>query len=345
MRTQFIETVIYKDVDGDMIPAAGVEITVNKVNGDGTSGGSATTYSARTGVGGGDTVTDAAGMLEIWLEPGDYDIHFVDPTVPPRIQSFTRAYTSMSAYDLALLQPLIGDQKFSMQAADHGARLDGTYEWLLLNGATDGTPRKVSKANYLALWAFLGSPAVDGSGNFALPHPSGRSIMAAGRVSGITGDAGGTTTFAVGAASGTRSHKLTWDESGTNGNGYTSATSTDHYHTWGAWTGGQNTNHLHGTDGASYAFAGVDGSLRSLDVYSNYIIGGHSLGMWANSSRPMTTTGYANVDHAHYVSGSTTWQSQTYNNANHQHGLVSRDADTYHNNQSPYVAYNFFIKT
>jgi microcystin-dependent protein len=93
--------------------------------------------------------------------------------------------TAWTAFVSGVYYP--GDYKHSRQPADHGDNGGGGFEWLLV-----GSARSVSKTLYPNLWAILGSPAVDGSGNFALPVAAGRALVATGAATGVTTRTSGT---------------------------------------------------------------------------------------------------------------------------------------------------------
>lgn len=118
-----------------------------------------------------------------------------------------------------------GDFKFSAQTADHGTNPDGGGSaWLLIN--TIG--RTVSAATYPGLWDALGKPTLTG-GNFPLPSPAGRTLVAAG--SGGTDDHSRTLTARTpGMTLGEEIHALLAAESGVNGSGSTGADAPDHTH-------------------------------------------------------------------------------------------------------------------
>jgi microcystin-dependent protein len=80
-----------------------------------------------------------------------------------------------------------GDYKFSEQTADHGINGTGAA-WLLVSAS-----RRVNAATYPALWAAMGSPAVDGSNTFALPALPSRALVAAGAGVGLTARTAGQT--------------------------------------------------------------------------------------------------------------------------------------------------------
>lgn len=186
MRSQFAETIAAPlGANGEMMPVPDLDIEVKLVLTDGSeSAAPVVAYDERTGTNFVDPTTDSGGTAAFWLEPGDYNIHFSDSAVPPRVMPFVRAFTSVTSDVVTLAANVAGDLKLSCQADDHGVREDGLYDWLLLGGGGDGTGRMVSKPDYSDLWVAVGSPALTGD-DFKLPNPSARALMAAGEAAGM----------------------------------------------------------------------------------------------------------------------------------------------------------------
>lgn len=219
--------------------------------------------------------------------------------------------------------------------------------WLPCDGAA------VSRTTYAALYAALGGATSpwgqgDNSTTFNVPDLRGRALLGAGQGAGLSARA-------LAASGGAETHTLTWDQSGVNGYGQTAGhthgvnvwsgyTDTNHYHT-GA-TGWMDRSNVHGHTARTAQGGGVWAYQASHNA-----AGGTSFGM-ALVNAPVTVDA---VDLNHLHGFQTTWQSETYNNANHRHavngssdsaaaGLVSRNADTAHNNMQPWAAVNIFIK-
>lgn len=193
-RVQFVETVMIPGgPGGTLIPVAGVAATPYNINLDGSEGSQATAYVDRTSMTQPDSLaTDSSGSVVFWLDAGDYNIHMDDQQSPPRITSYVRGFTApiIDTNQLVVAaQNLIqftGDLKHSIQAADHGLKADGTYEWLLITNDVDGGGRKIDHTLYPGIYALLGSPTPDGAGMIRLPNISGRVLVAAGHATGLT---------------------------------------------------------------------------------------------------------------------------------------------------------------
>lgn len=194
--------------------------------------------------------------------------------------------------------------------------------WLLCNG------QAVSRTNFSALYAALGGTTSpwgqgDGSSTFNVPDLRGRAPIGAGQ-----GAYSGASNRALGASGDLESTLLTWDQSGTNGNGATGSENATHTH--GGTTAGATARHTHigGTGGgfinALNAGGGMTGKIYGYG--SNY--GSDYSGATATDS----------PDHAHTFG--TGGQS-----VNHQHALVARNADTAHTNMQPWTAVGYWIKT
>jgi hypothetical protein len=131
-------------------------------------------------------VTDQNGTVSYWLNTGDYNIHFTDSQSPPRVEPYVRGYSAFDVNIEDLVNGIIsyiaapGDLKFSFAIADHGAKPDGSYEWLLMTPDTSGNGRLVSSTTYPVLYGIIGG-ALDASNNFRLPNIAGRVLMATGQ--------------------------------------------------------------------------------------------------------------------------------------------------------------------
>jgi microcystin-dependent protein len=194
-RAQFHETItVPTGPGGSLVPLGGISATPYVINPDGTEGAEASAYTDRTGSTAAPTlVTDSSGYVGYWLDVGDYNIHFADTDMTPRIASYIQGFCAAILTPDALITAaenvlfFTGDLKFTFQTSDHGLKVDSTYEWLLVQSAGDGGGRSVSQADYPNLWSTLGSPSIDVGGNFRLPNLSGRVLVATGDATGLSG--------------------------------------------------------------------------------------------------------------------------------------------------------------
>lgn len=234
--------------------------------------------------------------------------------------------------------------------------------WLLCNGAA------VSRITYSALYAALGGATSqwgqgDGSQTFNVPDLRGRAPVGAGQGPGLSN-------YNLRDTGGSEGVTLTAGQSGTNGSGVTGSENAVHQHYYGgATTGGDSPGHQHyssGTtdvDGPDHAHQmNTSSGTGRLLVWSDpppwriagqgYTTGAYydARGAGTQMSGGRSTThghnfaawsGFPNVPHAHGVPAA--WVGTQ--NANHQHALVARGADSSHENRSPWVAVNYFIKT
>jgi microcystin-dependent protein len=241
-----------------------------------------------------------------------------DPTIPGSRSLGTNAGQAAPGNSTSLFMP--GDLKMS-------AAVNPSPGWLLCDGSA------VSRSNFAALWAAIGSSfgTGDGSTTFNLPDYRGRTIVGAGA-------GGGLTNRAMGAKGGEENHLLVPVESGINGNGYTGTVSSDHSHSFNVNTGVDSPDHAHGDSG--HAHGGYGRADINTGNTGNWIAvtawGGSGGGTFAASA----AIGGATARHAHNVSGNTGGIS-----ANHNHSFVARNADAAHNNMQPYTVANVFIKT
>jgi microcystin-dependent protein len=193
-RVNFRETaVVGSGASGSLFPLEGIAYVPYMVNPDGSQGSQAQAYADRTSnIVAPSFITDAVGSIAYWLNAGDYNIDVSDQQSPPRIDPYIMGFTAPIVDTAALLESaqgvlqFTGDLKFSMQISDHGVILAGGYEWLLVNSDIDGGGRKLDHLAYPGLWDLMGSPALDGSGNFRLPNISGRTLIATGAAASLT---------------------------------------------------------------------------------------------------------------------------------------------------------------
>lgn len=193
-RSNFVYTVtLPTGPGGSLVPVEGVGVTVFSVDpNSGAEGSAASFFAVRTGMTAGDTATDVNGTINIWLDSGDYNIHFEDENIPARLSSFVIGFdpnVEVDAVTTAVENVWFpGDLKWSTQASDHGLNAAGNHQWLLVVSDGDGGGRKVNATGYPGLWAQLGGPdsnPLDGSGNFRLPNISGRVLFATGTATGL----------------------------------------------------------------------------------------------------------------------------------------------------------------
>lgn len=144
-RINFQHTVWRKSptLGGQVEPLENVSATGFSVNKDGVESGSeATIFAARLGTSAGDPMSNADGVVDFWLDPDDYNVHFEDTNVPARISPFSVGVNAISgategiqfAQLPAVIQALLdtvpapGDLKAVAYTAATG--------WLLCDGST-----------------------------------------------------------------------------------------------------------------------------------------------------------------------------------------------------------------
>jgi microcystin-dependent protein len=221
--------------------------------------------------------------------------------------------------------------------------------WLLC----DGTLYPV--ATYPALFGAIGYTYGGSGASFNVPDCRGRGMVAAGQGAGLSNRA-------LGANGGEENHTLSNGEMPVHSHGAaTGYTSTDHWHSYSGTTGtdspdhahsgntgGRSADHYHGVTvtnlaQGNHAFTAQasGGTYTSPGVGNSYFnTGGESV----DHSHGFGTGG-ASARHAHGFSGNTSWQSQSYNNANHTHAIGNDGGGGTHNNMAPWIAVNTFIKT
>ncbi len=125
---------------------------------------------------------------------------------------------------------------------------------------------------------------------------------------------------------GEATHALTWDESGTNGNGMTNNDSPDHSHS--GTTNNDAPDHGH-VPGNNYNYIVMQsGPVTNLSVS---IVSGNQV----NQTCPYTGGAASRHTHSFSTGGRSVY---------HQHALVSRGADTAHNNMPPYCILAMIVK-
>lgn len=300
-RVNFVETItLPQGPGGSLIPVSGIAAIPYTVNPDQTQGSQAVAYTTRSGSTEEEGfLTDSTGSVSYWIESGDYNVVFSDPQSPPRITTYTRGFNAAEASSEELLTT--GDTKFSFQAADHGLNADGSYQWLLVTSAEGGTSRLVPQATYMGLWNELGTPDVDGDGNFPLPNISGRQLVAAGAASGLT------------------SRALN-DMYGGEEITLTSENLPSHTHGVSGTTNGESTTHTHGVSGST-APAATDLTVDTL----TYLAGSTSTGFITcnpNEGATIVSAGVtSNVDGVIVPRDSDSTSSFGMSYAGHGHGV------------------------
>ena len=192
LREQFSETVTAPlGIGGALIPISGIATTVFNVNPDGTEGTQATAFAGRTGpTAAPSVVTDTGGEVSFWLDPGEYNVHFDDQQIPPRIPSFIRGFAAVAftqSQIIASNQLLPVGTVASYVGTSDPVDTDGVKRWMIMNG------RPISRLAYPALFALLNGEAPPlpfgaGSGGttFNIPDSQGRVLVNAGSGTGLT---------------------------------------------------------------------------------------------------------------------------------------------------------------
>jgi microcystin-dependent protein len=163
------------------------------------------------------------------------------------------------------------------------------------------------------------------------------------------GAGAGLTSRAVGASGGEETHTLANAEmpshshGGATTGGTSGATSTDHFHTGVTDAADRSMAHVHdmfwGQVAAAFDRQWGGGTFAQLQT-----VGG-GVGWWGGSG--MQTNSNPSPDHLHGFT--TSWQSQSHNNANHQHsvpalGIFGDGGGGAHNNMPPWCAVALIIK-
>jgi microcystin-dependent protein len=231
------------------------------------------------------------------------------------------------------------------QLVDHGLNDDETYQWLLCAGDGSGNPRVVSKAAYTNLWAALGEPTVDGSGNFPIPNLSGRVPIGVGKNGSLT-----TRTFH--AVGGEETHVLltaempTHNHGGQTGTGMTAATTTEPSFASGTTesdlsTGNESNTHAHGVQSSALSEYTVDIQLGSTPA-------GFATGVYFSGGYGSTSSD-ASALHTHSIPAlevSVVVPALTVDGAAVPAlSIANAGGDTAHNNMPPFFGLNFFIKS
>lgn len=302
-------------------------------------------FANRTGTVPAELLTDEEGVVDFWLEPGDYNVHFEDTAVSPiRIGPFVVGASAVSG-DLTGVQidqlPIIvqqgidrtGDLKcVAYTAPDTG--------WALCDGALKSRIDPL----YAPLFAKIGTNfnlatgETATSAQFRMPDLRGRvpvgTDLAAGRLSALDalGNAGGEEKHVITPAeTGIRNHKHA--VSGTSGNESHTLT---HNHDGGGTTGDMNANNPHHHNinyGQPVLFNTGSGTLSA----------------FASPTVFNTPTSYdTNISHGHNYSFTTTNDAPTA----HTHSISLNSLDptggelngAAHGNMQPFQIFNWMIK-
>jgi hypothetical protein len=83
---------------GSLIPVAGISATPYEVDSSGVEGTQAPAYAARVGsTAAPSLVSNTSGNVSYWLEEGDYNIHYQDTQIAPRVAPWTEGYFSSAS--------------------------------------------------------------------------------------------------------------------------------------------------------------------------------------------------------------------------------------------------------
>jgi microcystin-dependent protein len=312
------------------------------------------------------TVTGAAGTYDVFVTTGNNSFATNPSPPPPEIDS--------TDYTFALATPL---PQGSTPSAPHyrkiaevifdGSRVLSLRQTVGADGAQLAQPgdlkmsaaasppagwlicqgQAVSRTTYAALYAALGAAGSpwgqgDGSTTFNVPDLRGRAPIGAGQGVGLANRA-------LGSLTGAETTTLTWDQSGTNGNGSTGNDTPDHAHS--GTTDTENQNHAHsGTTAGDYPDHSHATAINNLST------GSHALAFGSQWTGPgvgyaVWGSGGASARHQHDFGTSTENAAHNHNfgtggaNTRHQHPLTARNADTPHTNMQPSTAVSYFVKT
>lgn len=165
------------------------------------------------------------------------------------------------------------------------------------------------------------------------------------------GTGAGLTARTLGATGGVESVTLTSAQSGLVGHNHTGTSdnqNVDHTHTWGNWSGGISANHTHD---ASHAHSVNQTTSASSGAHNNtggYVAAGTN-GAATSTNNAVNAayfgTGTVSADHAHYTSGTTSGMSTNHTHSFTTGSVASANASASHDNMSPWLAFNYIIKT
>jgi hypothetical protein len=114
--------------------------------------------------------------------------------------------------------------------------------------------------------------------------------------------------------------------------GATTYADTNHFHYYSGSTGWISSDHAHAPY-ASYQYLQYGANWNNWWIAS----GGQGIDLAG-------TTAGVNANHYHDYSGNTGWQSDAYNNSNHNHGVYNDGGGAAHNNMPPWIAVAQIIK-
>src|SRR4051794_25758300 len=177
-RIHFYHTVWRKHptIIGSIEQLAGVETVVLEVVRGVEDTDAATAFSDRLGVTTADMVTDDRGVVNYWLDPGDYNVYFTDPSLPARIAPFSVGASSVSGdlegVLLGQLPELVQASVLSPGDLKCVAYTTPDPGWLLCDGSL------LSRIDYAKLFDKIGLSFNTGVGEavtqFRLPDLRGR---------------------------------------------------------------------------------------------------------------------------------------------------------------------------
>jgi microcystin-dependent protein len=210
-RTQFNEPIqreitLADNVTKVMQGLPNVQVSVYKINEDGSRGALATLYATRGPVdvtpfaGGNPFVTGVAGKTGFWADNGDYDMDFHDLSAPARIGDQTVGWQANSGADRGIKVTQLPEYGRALAPAGAILHYAGTGDppgWLLCDG------RVLAQATYPALYAAIGAAyglGNEGAGNFRIPDYRGRGIIGQDNMGTAAGAGGRLASLAAGAA-------------------------------------------------------------------------------------------------------------------------------------------------
>jgi microcystin-dependent protein len=351
-RIHFYHTVLRENpVSGDVEPLDNVEALAFSVTAVGVEAGTESpVYAARTGATAGENLSDETGVVQFYLDVGDYNIHLSDLNIPARIAPFTVAVNGVSGAPSGILPEQIGllpTANIPVLTTAHLppiglAQLAAALQALLVptgmiapfGGSTppgnsgghpwpwracDGTI--LSRSTYAALFNQIGTSFNLASGEiasgteFRLPDLRGRVPMGVDGAAAVIAVALDT----LGARGGVERHTLSYLESGSPAHG--------HGNSFDIVAGG---SHNHFSNDSAYNMPKSNA-------------GWDQVGAAAGSANTVAkSSGSADISDALVTSTA----------AAHDHGLtggVSNSANVNaaqdHQNMQPYQAVNYMIKT
>lgn len=185
----------------------------------------------------------------------------------------------------------------------------------------------VSQSGTHTLSTTFGIQLDSGNVRFSTPAPSGRAIIGAGV------DVDSIENRLPGMIGGTRTHTLTTTEMPAHA--HSGATSTDGEHGHGGVTGAEG-GHDHGGDTGDEPIVGAQGGTTVSNSTTRWAQGG-------GGTNTMGTIGGS--EHSHTIAAEPNHIHGIANDGDHSHTIASEGGGQAHNNESPYLALNYIIKT